>query len=85
MTNPFTNTEPLRNLRIVKKGLTGKRKYIVINVSGKTKLDLIAKKYSKSYYVGFGSWDAGRKRMVLYKRDKPLIKTISSWYEWGGR
>lgn len=60
----------------------GQKRALVKGIKGTTKLDTLAKKYSKQYHLPFFTNSDLTKGLLLIKRKQPLKKRLETWREW---
>lgn len=76
-------------IKIIKRGTSkqSNKKFIVIETTGKTKIDTIINRFGKNYnasMIGASKYKNGKYRQVLWKRAKPLksLKEIGNTSYW---
>lgn len=76
-------------MRIIKRGTTLRnnqpKRFVVVQVSGNTRLSDIVKKYGRNYQTGLGGMvsKVGNKHLqFLWKREKPTKTLPKSYFEW---
>lgn len=69
-----------------RKVIKGKERVLLVGITGRTRLDTLAKRYGRKYKLpAFYSTELSKGRLLLIKRDRPLLRIISKWNTWERR